>query len=81
MSRLLRDWIIEIKKEFGIYIQLIPIDPSDLFADKTELEYMTKVAAFAEWAFHNDQGRIPLAVFEGEKITRLEDLQQVLQAG
>jgi hypothetical protein len=81
MSRRLKDWILVIKKEFGILIEIIAIDPDELFADKIEFDSMIKVQALADWSMHNSERRVPLAVFDTEKIERFQDLQRMLQAG
>lgn len=78
---MLKDWLLEIKKEFGVYFEIIKIDPAELFADETELDWDTKVDALAQWAFHNERNMVPLVVFDSNRIKTKDDFLAILQEG
>lgn len=81
MAGKLSAWKKEIESEFGIEVSILAIDPGNLWADQLQLSYMEKVEALADWCNHNESNSVPLVTFDGEKITKLDDLLYLLQGG
>lgn len=80
MARVVRDAILQVKREFGISLEVLKIDPDKLWADDLDMDIAEKSDALADWAMHKTRNIVPLVVFDGNKIESAEDLFRVLQS-
>lgn len=81
MAGRLKRWTKELNAEFGLEIEILRIDPDELWSDSTSLPFMEKVDALADWYLYNEEKKVPLITCEGKQIEKFDDLARILQIG